>query len=335
VADKIDDEPPLGHMSSMGLQELRGALAERLTLEFGVDVKPENILITSSSRHAVFSAILSKVSIGDRVVIPEPTRPVYASCVELAGGRTDIVHTTLEDGWQVDIGAVDDALAAGARLIILNSPSNPTGRIINGSELDELSKMAERRSAYILSDEAYRGYSFKPYKSILQAACCNFIHVGILSDWLGVAGWRIGYVISDLQTVSRMRKILQLSVTCAPSFIYQAALKALKNDYRNTANIFRKMLEDRMNAACSELDRLPVEYYRPEGAMFIFPKFDLEGFDSRAFAKSLLREAKVAVTPGEAFGRYPEYLRLSVATSKLKIREAMRRINSYLGRMSR
>lgn len=326
----IDDRALSGYVSSWGLPELREALAEKLTLEFGVDLKPENILITPGGKFAVFAAILAYISTGDRALIVEPSWPVYAACVEIARGRADIAHTTLEDNWRIDLDTVDTALATGAKLLILNSPCNPTGKIIEEGTLREMAGMAEKRGAYILSDEVYHAYAFKPHKSILQVANSNFIYADSFSKEFGMTGWRIGYAVSDPQTIEKMHKILQMSVTCLPGFIQKTALEALKSGSDSKANPFRKIMEGRINVACRELDRLPVSYMRPEGAMYIFPKVNREGFDSKVFANSLLREAKVAVAPGEAFGRYPEHLRLSMTASKPDVKEAIRRINAHL-----
>ena len=321
----------VGYASSKGLEELRKAIAEGLNQTYGVDIDEEQVLITHGGKFAIFSAIMSMVSLGDRVVIPEPTWPVYRSCVRLANGRVDTVHTRFEDSWNIDMGEVEEALSVNPKLFILCNPNNPTGKIFSKRLLHELARSAERKGMYILSDEVYCTYSAIPFESILQVADSNFIYVNSFSKRYGMTGWRIGYAVSDAKTINRMRNLLQISVTCVPEFIQRAALKALKME-QNPFNTFAENVKQRLDTACRELDNLPVSYIRPDGGMYVFPKARINGFHSDIFANKLLDEERVAIAPGDAFGNYPEHFRISLGTNMENITSGIKRIGKAINR---
>jgi aspartate/methionine/tyrosine aminotransferase len=144
-----------------------------------------------------------------------------------------------------------------------------------------------------------------------------------------MTGWRIGYTVSDTKTISNMQKIIQSSITCVPGFVQKAALEALKS-VKETYLDYVKKIGRRIDAACKELDRLSLTYMRPDGAMYIFPKIDIEDFNSKDFAVKLLSEKKVALTPGEAFGDYPKHFRISLTTDEIDIKKGIRSIDDML-----
>jgi len=321
----------VGYASSRGLKELREAIADDLNQTYGVDIDGEQVLITHGGKFAIFSAILSMISPGDHAVIPEPTWPVYGNCVHLANGRADMVHTRFGDSWDIDIGEVEEAFGVKPKLFILCSPNNPTGKVFSEKLLRELVQLAEREGTYLLADEVYCAYSAAPFKSVLQVADSNFIYVNSFSKRYGMTGWRIGYAVSDVKTINRMQSLLQISVTCVPEFIQRAALKALRMS-QDPFNSFADDMRRRIEAACRELDRLPLSYIRPNGGMYVFPKAEIENFNSYDFAHRLLEEEKVAVSPGEAFGDYPEHFRISLGTSMADIQSGIRRIGKEIER---
>jgi len=309
----VDERKFIKYCSSKGLAELRTAISENLNQKYGTDIKENQILITNGGKLAIFSAILSMVSHGDRVVIPEPTWPVYGSTVNLAKGRIDSIHTCFEDSWNLNMADIDEALTLNPKLFILCTPNNPTGKIFSKNLVEALGVSATRKGTYILSDEVYCAYSPLPFESVLKVLDSHFIYVNSFSKQYGMTGWRIGYAVSDPGIINKMQRILQISVTCVPEFIQHAALKALNMPQDPFTN-YVKTLKMRLDVVCKALDRLPLSYVRPDGGLYIFPKVNTERFNSDVFAHKLLSEEKVAIAPGEAFGNYPEHFRLSLST---------------------
>lgn len=334
LRDSLYGSEHIGYVSSKGLPELREAIVGMLNDRYGTDLKADQVLITPGGKFAIFSAILATVSQGDRGVVPEPTWPVYGNVVRLAGGREDVLHTRFEEGWDMDFGKLSEMLRVRPKLLILCTPNNPSGKVFGEKGLREMVEAMERVGGYVLTDEVYESYASVPTKSILEVANSNFIYVNTFSKRYGMTGWRIGYAVSDNETINRMQSIAQLSITCVPEFIQKAALAALKME-QDVYNEYAQEMQRRVDLACNGLDRLPVQYLRPEGGMYVYPRAKMEDFDSEAFAYRLLEEKGIVVTPGEAFGDYPEHFRISLGTSAEKIREGIEVIGESLARWSR
>ena len=324
----LQKEKHIGYNPSLGLPELRKAIARTLSHKYDVDLCDKQVLLIPGGQFAVFAAFLTTITIGDRVVIPEPMWPVYDDYSRLIGGKTDFVHTLFEDDWRINLKRLEEALEVKPKLLILCSPSNPTGKIISERDFQAICQLAEENDVRILSDETYSAYTFKPSTSILEVADSNYIFVNSFSMKHSMTGLRIGYVVSDLNTITRMKKLIQTS-TGVSEFAQQAALDVLSMKQEEDEAFSREMKE-RIKLACIELDRYPISYARPEGGMYLFPKTNVEGFDSRKFAQQLLSKKKVAVVPGEAFGEYSEHFRISLGTSKRDIREGVKRIGELV-----
>lgn len=321
----------IGYASSKGVKELREAIADDLNQRYGAGIDGEQVLITPGGKFAIFAAILTMVSPYDHVVIPEPTWPTYGNCVSLANGRVDVIHTRFEDRWDIDMGDVEAAFSVKPKLFILCSPNNPTGKVFPAKSLRELVKLAEKKGTYVLADEVYCSYAAVPFESVLQSANSNFIYINSFSKKYGMTGWRVGYAVSDAETIAKMLSFTQISVTCVPDFIQRAALKALKME-PEPYDAFAENMRRRIDTACKELDKLPFSYNRPDGGMYVFPKAKAESFDSNEFAYKLLAEEKVSVAPGEAFGDYPEHFRISLGTNLEDIRSGIRRMGKAISR---
>lgn len=317
------------YASSQGLRELRETIAENLNQTYGTEIDEKQILITNGGKFAIFSAILSMISPGDHATIPEPTWPVYKRCVQFINGRVDRIHTRFEDSWDIDINEVEETSNIKPKLLILCNPNNPTGKVLSEKLLRNLVQLAKTKGIYLLVDEVYHAYSAVPFKSILQVADSNFIYANSFSKQYGMTGWRIGYAISDPKTIAKMQKLLQISITCVPEFIQRAALKALKMQ-QDPFNAFAEEMKQRIDLACSELNKLPLHYTKPDGGMYVFPKVEYESFHSYHFANKLLKEEKVAIIPGEAFGDYPKHFRISLGTSVNDIRLGIQRIGKVI-----
>jgi len=329
LRDSLYSNDQVGYISSKGLGELREAIVGMLNERYGTDLEADQVLVTPGGKFAIFAGILAMISQGDRAVIPEPTWPVYGNVVRLVGGREDVLHTNFEEGWEVDLGKLSEMLRVRPRLLALCTPNNPTGKVFGEKELREMVEATEKAGGYVLTDEVYESYSTVPTKSILEVATSNFIYVNTFSKRYGMTGWRIGYAVSDRDTINRMQSIVQLSITCVPEFIQKAALAALTME-QGVFDDYAREMRRRMDIACGRLDQLPVEYIRPDGGMYVFPRARMEDFDSEAFAFRLLEDRGIVVTPGEAFGDYPRHFRVSLGTSEEGIREGIEGIGEGL-----
>ncbi|MFH0897119.1 MAG: aminotransferase class I/II-fold pyridoxal phosphate-dependent enzyme [Candidatus Bathyarchaeota archaeon] len=320
-----------GYASAKGLTELRQAIAEDLNQTYGANIDAEQVLITQGEKFAIFSAVLSMISPGNHVAIAEPAWPFYGSCASLANGRADTIHTRFEDSWEFDMTEVEETFTIKPKLFILCSPSNPTGKVISQKQLRDIAQLAEKNGTYMLADEVYCAYSAVPFNSILQIMDSNFIYINSLSKRYGMPGWRIGYLVSDVKTITRIQNLIQISVTYVPEFIQRAALKALKMR-PDSFNAFAESMKRRINIACRELDKLPVSYIKPEGGMYVFPKAKLENFNSNDFANKLLEKEKIAIAPGEAFGDYPKHFRISLGADEMSIKNGITRMGKAISR---
>jgi len=329
LRDSLYGNEHVGYISSKGLEELREAIAGMLNSRYGTDLKAGNVLVTPGGKFAVFAAILATLSQGDRAIIPEPTWPVYGNVVRLAGGREDALHTRFEEGWEVDLGALSEMTRVRPRLLVLCTPNNPSGKVFGEKGLREMAESMEKAGGYVLSDEVYESYSSVPAKSILEVADSNFIYVNTFSKRYGMTGWRVGYAVSDTGTIDRMQSLVQLSITCVPEFVQKAALAALTME-QDVYDEYAREMRGRIDLACRELERLPVEYVRPDGGMYVYPRARMNGFDSEAFTYRLLEDRGVVITPGEAFGDYPEHFRISLGTNEEDIRDGIRGIGESL-----
>jgi len=319
----------IGYGPAAGLLQLRQAIAVELNRQHKTTIDPDQILITPGARFAIFATITSYVSSLERVVIPQPAWPAYEECVNFVGGRVIPLKTNFEDNWDIDSRGLEAELEKGVRLLILNSPSNPTGKVISKQKFEKIVDLAERYNTMILSDEVYDRYVRSPAPSILGGKHQNFVYVNSFSKQFSLTGWRIAYLVSSRENVLKIRRVLQTAVTCVPEFIQNAALVAMKRA-RNEAERQIKTILEKVDFTCDELSKIDVSFNRPEGAFYVFPKANKPKFDSTAFAKRLLEKYGVSITPGQSFGDYPEFFRLAVSLPKVQIPAAVKSIGEAL-----
>lgn len=315
----------IGYGPAAGLLELRRALALELSEEHDVRIDPDQILITPGGRFGIFSTITSFVSQLERVVIPQPAWPAYEECVNFAKGRGIPVNSTLENDWVIDLGKIELELKKGARMIVINSPSNPTGKMIAQKEFGQLVELAQRHKAIVLSDEVYSKYTRSKSTSILEHETDNYVYINSFSKEFSLTGWRIAYLVTTKEKALRIRRIIQTAVTCVPEFIQRAALVAIKKGRREAQHNINNIL-NKVDVTCRELSKLPVSFYRPDGAFYVFPRANKEDFDSIKFSRQLLEDSHVSISPGQSFGNYPAFFRLAVSLPKAQIPSAIKRI---------
>jgi aspartate aminotransferase len=321
----LDCTPMMLYGSSAGLPALQDAIAQRLNRQYGTKFGRSNTLIFPGGRFAIFASILTTVSSLDRVVVCRPAWPAYESCVALAGGRTLAVPTRLEDQWDIDLTALEERLRLGPKMIVLNNPNNPTGKVLSANMFEEIVELARKYRTVVLSDEVYATYSSVPVPSVLEYPNTESIYVNSFSKEFSMTGWRVAYAVADEQRIARMRKIVETSLTNVPEVIQRAALAALKDTSADAADA-RNRIRKRLDIACQELRRGDFEFHPPEGGFYIFPRMRRGGVDAEKFVQYLFDKYAVGALPGTIFGEYPDFLRLAITESEAAVRTGMRRI---------
>jgi aspartate aminotransferase len=303
------------YSSSAGEKELR----EELARIHGVSA--DNVVVTTGSKWAVFSLMFLLLKRGENVVVPSPHWTSYELAAKELGTEIRFLRGDLESEWKVDPEKLEDLIDEDTRLIILNSPNNPTSKVIDDKTFDEIIQIANRKGVTVLSDEVYSDISFVKAKSILDFGENNILVSGFSKSFL-MTGWRIGYVIVEKELAKRMIKLNQITTTCVPAFIQYGALKGLESRGR-IADDIRRTFKLRADAAYSVLSKSRMGFSTPDAPFYLFPKVD--GLDSERFALDLL-ERGVAVAPGTAFGDYREYFRIALTVGEEEIREGLEKV---------
>ena len=329
LTETFREKKIVGYGPAAGIPELRKALADELSSEHDTKIDPDQILITPGGRFAIFSTIASFVQDAERVVIPQPAWPAYEECVNLMKGRVVPLKTTLDDKWEMDLGKLESDLRKGARVLVLNTPNNPTGKIISQKKFHEITELARRYNTAVISDEVYDKYAHAKTPSILESEGSNFVYINSFSKQFGLTGWRIAYLVTTKENAMRIRRVVQTLVTCVPEFTQRAALVAIKKGRREAQRNINAILK-KVELTCRELSKIDVSFYKPDGAFYVFPKANKPNFDSVEFAKQLLEQYHVSISPGPAFGDYPAFFRLAVSLPAAQIPEAIKAIGKAI-----
>ena len=319
----------IGYGPSQGLPELRKAIAAELTKQHKTTIDPDQILITPGARFGIFATITSFVSSLERVVIPQPAWPAYEECVNFIKGRVIPLKTRFEDRWDIDLDKLELELKKGVRLLVLNSPCNPTGKVIGKEKFKRAVDLAAKYDTMILSDEVYDRYVHSPAPSILENDYDKFVYINSFSKQFSLTGWRIAYLVTTKENALRIRRALQTAITCVPEFIQNGALVAMKRAEGEARRSIKAIME-KVEFTCRELSKIDVSFHKPEGAFYVFPKANKPNFDSLTFARQLLEKHSVSVTPGQSFGEYPEFFRLAVSLPRAQIPAAVKAIGAAL-----
>lgn len=323
------------YVASSGIPQLRKAIAKKLATENGVEVDPDKgIIVTPGGKMALYASIITLLNEGDEVILPEPAWVSYRPIIQLAGGVTVPINLTAENGFSITAQMLNEKITPKTKLIIINSPSNPTGKVLTRRELETVAAAARAHDLYVISDEIYEKIIFDSREHISIASMPGMAERTLVlnghSKPYAMTGWRLGYVAGPVAVIKEIGKIQEQAVTCAPSFVQVGGVAALEGpqepvvkmtaEYERRRNFFVDMLNDIPHVSC----------FKPEGAFYAFPKFDL-GLDSIQVADMLLEKARVAGTPGSAFGEIGNgHVRFSFATAPEVLETAARRIKEML-----
>lgn len=331
------------YTAAAGIPSLKKAIVDKFARENGLHYEPEQIVVSVGAKHSLFNVFAVLVEEGDDVLVPAPYWVSYPEQIRLAGGHPVIIPTTLEDGFKLTPAALEAALTPNSRLLVLNSPSNPTGSVYSKEELAALGDMALRYDLTIIADEIYEHLIYQgehvSIASLSPALKENTVVVNGVSKAYAMTGWRIGYIAAP-RAVAKAVSNLQSQSTSNPTSIAQlAAQEALSMDQTPVGNM-RDAFNRRRKLMVEGLRSLRgFELIEPLGAFYCFPRVsqlfgqEVAGQvvkDSDHLAKILLEEAKVAAVPGTGFGA-PDYLRFSYAIADERILESIDRMRAVLG----
>jgi len=306
--------------SPKGITELRNALAARENQE-SAKVSEENIMICPGARFGVYLAITTLLNPGDEIIVIEPAWPAYKDCALNAGVKVRTIKTTLETEWEPSIEQINNAINENTKMIVINYPNNPTGKWWNPM-VDKIINAAEEHDLYVLSDEIYEKYDRgtvlgNPSCWDVQSNVDKTIITKSFSKSHAMTGYRIGYVIAEPSIIEKMSKLQALSLTNVSEPIQYAALQALKADVSGNTEIINSRLEALIKIAKD----IGLEFIEPDGAMYLFAKTKYKNFDATKFSEKLLKHG-VAIAPGEGFGDYKEFFRIT-AIDETRLKEGM------------
>jgi len=312
---------------SAGLPQLREAVAEEVARRRGIPVDPSQVVITPGGKPIMFFTILALVDRGDEVVYPNPGYPIYESMINFAGGRAVPYGFREDHDFDVDVGQIIDKINERTRLLIVNSPQNPTGGVIPREALAELALAVADRDLFILSDEIYSRLIYEgEHASIAQfpGLAERTIILDGFSKTYAMTGWRLGYGVMASDLAQQVTKLQTNATSCTASFTQVAGVAALRGD-QSGVDAMREEFRRRRSVIVEGLNRIPgFRCRQPHGAFYVFPNITGTGRDSKTLANALLNQAGVACLSGTAFGAWGEgYLRFSFANSVENIRKAL------------
>jgi len=321
---------------NVGLVEFREAAAQKLRRENRIDVDPETeVMATVGSMGALSLTMLALIDPGDEVLIPSPGFASYKAQVLMAGGRPVEYKLDEDTGFQPDIEELSRLITKKTKAILINSPSNPTGSVFSESLIRGIADLARDRDILVISDEAYERIVYDGNRHLSPASLPGMMERTIslftLSKTYAMTGWRIGYAVADKEIIAKMTK-LQEHLVAHPSSISQlAAASALTGPDECVKEMVREYKE-RRNLVMRQLSAIDgLRCFKPKGAFYAFPNIRAFGMRSEDLAMYLLEKAKVVTVPGSAFGSFGEgYIRISYATSKEKLSEAIGRMREAL-----
>jgi len=324
---------------SAGLMEVREAIAKDARRRLGIPVTADQVVVTPGAKPVIFYTLMALVGPGDEVIYPDPGFPIYASLISFCGAQPVPLRLDPARGFHPDLEEVERSLSPRTRLLLLNSPHNPTGAVLSREELEAVASLLQRwEQVYVLSDEVYRAILYNgQHHSIasLPGMAERTIVVDGLSKTYAMTGWRLGWGIFPRELVEPVVRLVVNSVSCAPAFVQKAALAALEGPQEWVQAMVAEF-RARRDLLVQGLRSLPgVACPLPEGAFYAFPDIRGTGLTSQEMERRALalEEAGVALLAGTAFGQYGEgCVRLSYATSRENIVRGLERLEALLRR---
>jgi aspartate aminotransferase len=319
---------------TQGLPELREAIASYICRTRGIRVGAEHVCVVPGGKPIIFFPMMALLERGDEVIYPNPGFPIYESMINFLGAKPVPIPLVEDRGFSFDLNVLADSLSSKTKMLILNSPHNPTGGVIPAADVRAIADLVRDRDLIILSDEIYTRIYFdeEPLSiSTLPGMLEKTIILDGFSKTYAMTGWRMGYGVMPTWLVDPVNKLMVNSNSCTASFTQRAGIAAL-NGPQDDVNKMVEAFRSRRDAFCAGLNTLPgFRCAIPGGAFYAFPNVEGTGWKSKELADALLQKAGVACLSGTAFGAYGDgYLRFSIANSMEKLMDAVERIRKFL-----
>lgn len=321
------------YTSNAGLLPLREQISTYLQSRFRLPYEPDEILVTVGGSEAIDIAFRAMLDPGDEVIIPEPCFVSYLPCVKMAGGVPVRISLEEKDEFKLTGKKLKEAITDKTKMVVFPFPNNPTGAVMSANELQVVADIIKKHDLFVLSDEIYSELSYKEkhvsIASIPEMAERTVVINGF-SKSFAMTGWRLGYAAAPREVIRQMTKIHQYVIMSAPTTSQCAAIEALKNGIADVERM-REAYNQRRRFLVKELNDMGLPCFEPYGAFYVFPNISKFGMTSEEFATRLLQEQRVAVVPGDAFGKCGEgFLRISYAYSIEDLKRALEKIQKFM-----
>src|SRR5438552_2230814 len=319
---------------SAGYPDLRQAIADEVSRSRGVRVAPEEVVVVPGGKPIIFFSILALINDGDEVIYPNPGFPIYESMINYVGGRAVAIRLREDKDFSLDAEELAALISDRTKLIILNSPQNPTGGVLTKRDIEQIAESVGDRNIFVLSDEIYSRLIFEgKHHSIIAEP--GFKDRTILLDGFSksyaMTGWRMGYGVMRADLAVQVARLMTNSNSCTASFTQVAGIEALRGD-QGSVDLMRLEFQRRRDMFVAGLNRIKGFSCRtPHGAFYVFPNVTATGWKSKPLADALLEEAGMACLSGTSFGEFGEgYLRFSIANSTENLQRALERIENWI-----
>jgi aspartate/methionine/tyrosine aminotransferase len=322
---------------SPGLPVLREAIAEVVSQSRGIAVSPEEVIVTPGAKPIMFFTLLALAQAGDEVIYPNPSFPIYESMINFVGATPVPIPLLESAGFSFDMARFEASLSPRTKLIILNSPGNPTGGLLPAADLHHIAAVALERGIVVLSDEIYSGmqYDGTPLSiASLPGMQQQTVILDGFSKFYAMTGWRLGFGVANRPIIEQFTKLMANSASCTASFVQIAGVAALRGPQTPSQQMVTEF-QRRRDIIVHGLNDLPgLRCAMPQGAFYVFPNIRATGRSSAELASDLLHDVGIACLAGTAFGDYGEgYLRFSYASSEENIRKMLEILHKYLHRL--
>lgn len=321
------------YTSNAGLLPLREEISRYLNTRFHLPYTADEILVTVGGSEAIDVAFRTMLDPGDEVIIPEPCFVSYLPCVKMAGGVPVEIALEEKDEFKLTGKKLKEAITEKTKMVVLPFPNNPTGAVMTAEELQVVSDIIKEHDLFVLSDEIYSELSYKgSHVSIasIPGMAERTVVINGFSKSFAMTGWRLGYAAAPKEIIRQMTKVHQYIIMSSPTTSQYAAIEALRNGMEDVERM-RESYNQRRRFLVKELNDMGIPCFEPYGAFYVFPNISRFGMSSEEFATRLLREQKVAVVPGDAFGKCGEgFLRISYAYSIEDLKGALEKIQKFI-----
>ena len=340
VACESIEEGRTGYTASQGELYLREAIAKRCREYENINTSADEIVVVPGGKPIMFFTMLALINPGDEVIYPNPGFPIYESCIRFAGGVPVPVPVIMENDFKIDPKVLKSLITDKTKLIIINSPGNPTGGVMEEKDIRAIADVLKDTNIFVLSDEIYSRLIYNGTKHFSMASIPfmkdRTIVLNGFSKPYAMTGWRIGYGIMNKDLAKVMTLLMVNSSSCVAAFTQEAATAALEGP-QECVDEMAQAYKERLEYFVNELNKIPgIQCLMPKGSFYLFPSIKDTGLSDREFADRLLREAGVACLAGSSFGKYGEgHLRLSAASSFENLQEAITRIRAFVQKLAK